>query len=154
VIIENNGYAYSTPTSKQSLLQDLAEKAKAFGIPGHVGDGNDVLQVHTSTAEAVARARRGDGPSLLECQTYRWHFHAMRATPPPETRPADEIATWKARDPIARFEQHVRERGVLSAAEIGAIRERVTADLDAAVAFAEASPFPDPKDLLVDMFAP
>jgi len=101
----------------------------------------------------VVRARRGDGPSLLECKTYRWHFHAMRNTPPAETRSSDEILSWKARDPIARLEQHGLERDVLSAAEIGAIRERVTSDLDEAVAFAERSPFPDPKDLLVDMFA-
>jgi TPP-dependent pyruvate/acetoin dehydrogenase alpha subunit len=77
----------------------------------------------------------------------------MRAAVPPETRPADEIASWKARDPIARFEQYAVNRRLLSAAEIGAIRERVKADLDEAVAFAEQSPFPDPKDLLVDMFA-
>ena len=77
----------------------------------------------------------------------------MRAAVPPETRPQDEIASWKARDPIARFEQHGLDRGWLSAADIGAIRERVTVDLDEAVAFAEHSPFPDPKDLLVDMFA-
>jgi pyruvate dehydrogenase E1 component alpha subunit len=105
------------------------------------------------TREAVARPRGGDGPTLLECKTYRWHFHAMRATPPPETRPAGEILAWKGRDPIARLEQHVLGRGLLSAAEVGAIREGVKADLDAAVAFAEQSPFPDPKDLLVDMFA-
>ncbi len=153
-VCENNQYAANNAVAVQHPRVEIAAHAAAYNMPGVTADGNDVLQVHTSTAEAVARARRGDGPSLLECQTYRWHFHAMRATPPPETRPADEIATWKARDPIARFEQHVRERGVLSAAEIGAIRERVTADLDAAVAFAEASPFPDPKDLLVDMFAP
>jgi pyruvate dehydrogenase E1 component alpha subunit len=77
----------------------------------------------------------------------------MRAAIPPETRPAAEIASWKARDPIARFEHEVLERGLLSVPEIHAMRARVTADLDEAVAFAEASPFPDPKDLLVDMFA-
>jgi len=77
----------------------------------------------------------------------------MRATPPPETRPAEEILAWKARDPIARLEQHALGRGLLTAAEVAAIRKGVEADLDAAVAFAERSPFPDPKDLLVDMFA-
>jgi pyruvate dehydrogenase E1 component alpha subunit len=122
-------------------------------MPGVVTDGNDVLAVHAATGEAVARARRGDGPSLLECKTYRWHFHAMRNTPPPESRPADEIATWKTRDPIARFEHEVLERGMLTVPEIRAIRERVNADLEEAIAFAEASPFPDPKDLLVDMYA-
>ena len=122
-------------------------------MPGVVVDGNDVLAVHARTDEAVARARRGEGPSLLECKTYRWHFHAMRAAIPAETRPAAEIASWKARDPIARFEHEVLERGALSVPEIGTMRARVAADLDEAVAFAEASPFPDPKDLLVDMFA-
>ena len=77
----------------------------------------------------------------------------MRATVPPDTRPPDEIAAWRARDPIARLEQHMLGRGLVSGAEIGAMRERVKADLDEAVAFAEASPFPDPKDLLADMFA-
>ena len=77
----------------------------------------------------------------------------MRNTPPPETRSPDEIRSWRARDPIARLEQHGLERGLLSTAEIGAMRERVKSDLEAAVAFAEQSPFPDPKDLLVDMFA-
>jgi pyruvate dehydrogenase E1 component alpha subunit len=113
----------------------------------------DFFDVHARAGDAIARARRGEGPTLLECKTYRWHFHAMRATPPPETRPADEIAAWKARDPIARLEQHVLGRGLLSADEISAIRKGVEADLDAAVVFAEQSPFPDPKDLLADMFA-
>jgi pyruvate dehydrogenase E1 component alpha subunit len=118
-----------------------------------IADGNDVLEVHAITAEAVARARRGDGPSLIECKTYRWRFHAMRAAPPPETRPLHEIEAWKARDPIARLERHALDAGLLTAAEIRAIRERVAADLEDAIAFADASPFPDPKDLLVDMFA-
>jgi pyruvate dehydrogenase E1 component alpha subunit len=122
-------------------------------MPGVAVDGNDVLAVHAATVEAVARARQGGGPSLLECQTYRWHFHAMRAAPPAETRPAEEIARWKAGDPIARLAQHLLERGLLSAGELGALRERVLADLEEAIAFADASPFPDPKDLLADMFA-
>jgi pyruvate dehydrogenase E1 component alpha subunit len=122
-------------------------------MPGVVVDGNDVLAVYAAAEAAVARARGGEGPSLLECTTYRWHFHAMRNAPPPETRPAAEIASWKARDPIARFEYEVQERRVLSVPEIQALRERVSRELDAAEAFAEASPFPDPRDLLVDMYA-
>jgi pyruvate dehydrogenase E1 component alpha subunit len=77
----------------------------------------------------------------------------MRNTPPAETRSADEILSWKARDPIARLEKHGLDRGLLTLAEMAAMRERVKSDLDEAVAFAEQSPFPDPKDLLVDMFA-
>src|SRR5438094_421364 len=79
---------------------DIAVHAGVYDMPGVIVDGNDVLAVHATTGDAVARARQGDGPSLLECKTYRWRFHAMRATPPPETRPPEEIASWKARDPI------------------------------------------------------
>ncbi len=152
-VCENNQYAANNAVAVQHPRIEIAAHAGAYDMPGVVVDGNDVLAVRAATTEAVARARRGEGPSLLECQTYRWHFHAMRAAIPPETRPAGEIASWKARDPLARFEHEVLERGVLSAADITALRARVTADLDDAVAFAEASPFPDPKDLLVDMFA-
>jgi TPP-dependent pyruvate/acetoin dehydrogenase alpha subunit len=152
-VCENNQYAANNAVAVQHPRVEIAAHAGAYDMPGVTADGNDVLAVQASTGEAVARARRGEGPSLLECQTYRWHFHAMRAAVPPETRPAGEIASWKARDPIARFEHEVLERGVLSAAEIAAMRVRVIADLDEAVAFAEASPCPDPKDVLVDMFA-
>jgi TPP-dependent pyruvate/acetoin dehydrogenase alpha subunit len=152
-VCENNQYAANNSVGAQHPRADIAAHAAAYAMPGVIADGNDVLEVEAATREAVARARRGDGPTLLECKTYRWYFHAMRATPPPETRPADEILDWKARDPIARLEQHVLGRGLLSADAIGVIRAGVNADLDAAVAFAERSPFPDPKDLLVDMFA-
>jgi pyruvate dehydrogenase E1 component alpha subunit len=152
-VCENNQYAANNAVGAQHPRAEIAAHAAPYDMPGVVVDGNDVLAVHAATEEAVARARRGAGPSLLECQTYRWHFHAMRAAKPPETRPAEEIARWKAADPIARLEQDMLDRGLLSADEARVIRERVGADLDDAVAFAEASPFPDPKDLLADMFA-
>ena len=152
-VCENNQYAANNAVGVQHPRVDIAAHAAAYAMPGVIVDGNDVLEVDAATREAVARARLGDGPTLLECKTYRWHFHAMRAVPPPETRPADEIDAWKARDPIALLEQHVLGRGLISADEISEMRKRVKADLDAAVAFAEQSPFPDPKDLLVDMFA-
>ena len=151
-VCENNQYAANNAVAVQHPRVDVAAHAAPYDMPGVIADGNDVLEVHARTAEAVARARRGDGPSLLECKTYRWHFHAMRAAVPPETRPHDEIAEWKARDPIARLEARLAADGV-SAEEIGTIRARVQRDLEDAIAFADASPFPDPKDLLVDMFA-
>ncbi len=152
-VCENNQYAANNAVAVQHPGVDIAAHASPYSMPGVIADGNDALEVHAAAQDAVARARRGEGPSLLECKTYRWHFHAMRATLPPETRPPDEIRSWKARDPIARLEQHVLRCGVLSAAEISAIREGVMADLDEAIAFADRSPFPDPKDLLADMFA-
>lgn len=152
-VCENNQYAANNALGAQHPRLDIAGHAAPYDMPGVVVDGNDVLAVHAAAVEAVARARRGGGPSLLECQTYRWHFHAMRAACPPETRPAEEIARWKAGDPIARLEQAMVARALLSSDDLVALRGRVAADLDAAVAFAEASPFPDPKDLMADMFA-
>jgi pyruvate dehydrogenase E1 component alpha subunit len=152
-VCENNQYAANNAVGVQHPRVDIAAHAGAYEMPGVIADGNDVLEVRAAASQAVARARRGEGPSLLECKTYRWHFHAMRAAVPAETRPADEIAVWRARDPIARLEAHARDRGLLTAAEVGALRHQVAAELDQAIAFAEASPFPDPKDLLVDMFA-
>src|SRR5262249_54272328 len=152
-VCENNQYAANNEVGVQHPSIDIAAHAGAYDMPGVIADGNDVLEVRARVDEAVGRARRGLGPSLLECKTYRWHFHAMRHAIPPETRPAAEIESWKARDPIARFEQRLITTGVLSPDGIAAMRERVARDLDEAVAFAEASPFPDPKDLLVDMFA-
>ena len=152
-VCENNQYAANNAVGVQHPRADIAAHAAPYDMPGVAVDGNDVLAVHVATGEAVGRARRGEGPSLLECKTYRWHFHAMRAARPPETRPAEEVASWKARDPIARLEQHMVGQGLLTPAMLQAMRDRVAADLDAAVAFADASPFPDPKDLLADMFA-
>jgi pyruvate dehydrogenase E1 component alpha subunit len=152
-VCENNQYAANNAVAVQHPGPDIAAHAGPYQMPGVVVDGNDVLAVAAATGEAVARARRGEGPSLLECKTYRWHFHFMRATLPPETRPPAEVAAWKARDPIARLAQRGLGDGWLTAADLTTLRERVRAELAEAVAFAEASPFPDPKDLLVDMFA-
>jgi TPP-dependent pyruvate/acetoin dehydrogenase alpha subunit len=152
-VCENNQYAANNAVGVQHPRADIAAHAAPYAMPGVAVDGNDVLAVQAATGEAVARARRGEGPTLLECQTYRWHFHAMRAARPPETRPAEEIAAWKARDPIGRLTQHLVSRNMLAPAELQALRDGVRADLDEAVAFADASPFPDPKDLLADMFA-
>jgi len=153
-VCENNQYAANNAIGVQHPRVDIAAHAAPYDMPGVVVDGNDVLAVHAATGDAVTRARRGEGPSLLECKTYRWHFHAMRAARPPETRPAEEIASWKAGDPVARLEQHMVGRAMLAPDELRAIRDQVTSELDEAVAFADASPFPDPKDLMADMFAP
>jgi pyruvate dehydrogenase E1 component alpha subunit len=152
-VCENNQYAANNAVAAQHPRVDIAAHAHAYDMPGVILDGNDVLKVHAASDAAVARARRGEGPTLLECKTYRWHFHAMRAAVPPETRPLDEIADWKARDPIARLEGHLLEGGSRSVSQIAALRADVVAAVDEAVAFAEASPFPDPKHLLDDMFA-
>ncbi len=152
-VCENNQYAANNAVAVQHRNVDLALHAGSYGMPGLTVDGNDVLGVREVSRTAIERARRGEGPTLLECKTYRWYFHAMRAVRPPETRPAEEIAAWKARDPIARMSTELISRRVLSESDLGGLQRQVRADLEAAVAFAEASPFPDAGDILVDMFA-
>ena len=152
-VCENNQYAANNAIAVQHLVTDVAMRATSYGLPGVAIDGNDVLGVCETARTAVDRARRGEGPSLLECKTYRWHFHAMRNTPPPETRPAAEIAQWKERDPIARLAADLIARRLITESDLGSLQRQVHADLQEAVAFADASAFPDPKDILVDMFA-
>jgi TPP-dependent pyruvate/acetoin dehydrogenase alpha subunit len=154
-VCENNRYGAGNAIESVRRQTDISLHAPAYGIPGVSVDGNDVLAVRAATHEAVARARRGDGPTLLHCQTFRSLFHAMRDAPPPETRSADLLAAWKARDrdPIARLEDNVTGQGMITEGDLEAMRAAVHRDLGAAVAFAEASPYPDPNDLLVDMFA-
>jgi TPP-dependent pyruvate/acetoin dehydrogenase alpha subunit len=153
-VCENNQYAANNAVHVQHPEPELAAHARAYRMPGVSIDGNDVLAVYDAVRTAVDRARAAEGPSLIECKTYRWYFHAMRNAPPPETRPAAEIAQWKARDPIARFTSDLAARGLIAPAELERLRHAIVAELEAAVAFAEASPFPDPNDLLLDLFAP
>jgi pyruvate dehydrogenase E1 component alpha subunit len=154
-VCENNQYGADNAVSSVRLVPDISLHAAAYGMPGISVDGNDVLAVRDATAAAVERARRGDGPTLLHCKTFRWLFHAMRDAPPPETRPAEMLAEWRRRDrdAITRFEDHLIAERIITDAEVRALRDHVKRDLDAAVDFAEASPYPDPKDLLADMFA-
>jgi TPP-dependent pyruvate/acetoin dehydrogenase alpha subunit len=154
-VCENNRYGAGNAVESVRAVPEIATHAAAYGLPGVSVDGNDVLAVREAAADAVERARRGDGPSLIHCRTFRALFHAMRDVPPPETRPAELLARWRARDrdPIARFEDDLTARGIVTPAAVLAIREQVQRDLAAAVEFAEASPYPDPKDLLADMFA-
>jgi pyruvate dehydrogenase E1 component alpha subunit len=152
-VCENNQYAANNAIAVQHAITDVAVRAKSYGLPGLSIDGNDVLAVRKAAGEAIERARRGDGPTLVECKTYRWHFHAMRNAPPPETRPAAEIAQWKERDPIARLATDLIAQRVITESDLGGLNREVHVALQEAVAFADASPFPDPKDILVDLFA-
>lgn len=152
-VCENNQYAANNAVAVQHRQVDLSIHAASYGMPGITVDGNDVLAVREASGIAIERARGGEGPTLMECKTYRWYFHAMRNVAPPETRPADEVASWKARDPIARFTTELIARRALTESDVGSLQRQVQTQLEEAVAFAEASPFPDPKDILVDLFA-
>jgi TPP-dependent pyruvate/acetoin dehydrogenase alpha subunit len=151
-VCENNLYAAQTPAAATHALSDVAARAAGYGIPGTVVDGNDIFAVYQAANRAVERARAGDGPSLIECKTYRWRAHTERRGQPDPRDPA-EIAAWRERDPIARLERQLREQGYLDDRELQTIEREVMAALEAAVAFAESSPFPTREQATDDVFA-
>jgi pyruvate dehydrogenase E1 component alpha subunit len=152
-VCENNLWAAQTPASKTLALPDVAARAAGYGIPGVVVDGNDVVAVHEAAVEAVARARAGDGPSLIECKSYRWRRHTERPETP-DRRPEHEIEHWKSQDPIVRLRTELQSRqGQLSAEEWEAMDREILDAIEASVTFAKNSPFPKPEAALEDVFA-
>ena len=151
-VCENNMWAAQTSAAATHALGDVAARAAGYGIPGVVVDGNDVVAVHQAAAAAVTRARAGHGPTLIECKTYRWRAHTERKGQP-DPRDAAEIAAWRQKDPIARLVQQLRDQGDLGDAEYAAIERGVADALARAVAFAEASPFPERDQATDDVFA-
>jgi pyruvate dehydrogenase E1 component alpha subunit len=149
-VCENNGYVGNVPASVYAAVPDIADMAAGYGMPGEVVDGNDVLVVHEAAHRAIARARAGQGPSLLELKTYRLRPFGEGAA---DLRDPEEIAAWRARDPIDRFRRHLLDAGVLSEAEARSIGEAADREMQAAWAFAEESPFPDPAEAFVDLYA-
>ena len=151
VIVENNGYAYSTPLSKQTAARQMVDKALGYGIAGEQADGNDVLATYAVTKRAVDRARRGDGVTLVELMTYRRKGHAEHDNQ--SYVPDGEIARWeRENDPIDRYVTVLRAEGV-KADELAAIDRRIQAEIDAATDEAERSPAPEPTDALVGVTA-
>jgi len=151
IVMENNGYAYSTPTARQTAVERLADKALAYGVPSETVDGNDVLAVYEATRRAVAHARDGGGVTLLEFVTYRRRGHAEHDDQ--GYQPMDEIAAWEANDPIVRYEQQLTNQGWASPSDLAATETRVTAELDQAVADSENDPAPDPESALGGVYA-
>jgi pyruvate dehydrogenase E1 component alpha subunit len=150
-IVENNQYAYSTPIRLQSAVADFAVKAAGYGIPGVTVDGTDVLAVHDATAEAVARARAGDGPSLIECVTMRMHGHAEHD--PADYVPREMLEQWQQRDPVALFEARLLEHGVLDEEAAAKVREAARQKAIAARQKALADPLPDPATVEQALYA-
>jgi TPP-dependent pyruvate/acetoin dehydrogenase alpha subunit len=143
LIAENNGWAYSTPTSRQMRIKNIATRAAAYGIPGEIVDGNDVLAVYEATKRAVDRARAGGGPSLIEAKTFRMKGHAEHDDA--GYVPKHLFEEWREKDPLARFERHLLGNGLASEADLQAITAKIDAQLNEEVDFALASPMPPPE---------
>ncbi len=150
-VCENNLYAMGTRQSRVMLIKNIAERAVAYGIPGITVDGNDVLAVYKAAKNAVERAREGDGPTLLECKTYRHKGHSRMD--PAKYRPKEEVEEWLRKDPIKRFRSKLLESNVLSQAEADEIEQAVIAEVEEAVKFALESPYPAPEEALEDIYA-
>jgi len=145
-LCENNLYAASTPAAITLSIPDIAERGAAYGIPGVVVDGQDVLAVYETVSRAVARAREGKGPTLIESKTYRFVCHVGgkgRHNNP------DELKVWQQRDPIALFEKRLTADGLVTREKQMEMKACVRAEMDEAESFGRASPFPKPKDLPV-----
>jgi 2-oxoisovalerate dehydrogenase E1 component len=151
-VVENNQYAMSVPWKKVSKLANAADRACAYGIPGEVVDGMDALAVYDAAVRAVERARRGEGPTLIEAKTYRWFGHSH--SDPRAYRTREEEAEWRQRDPIIVLRRHLELLNWLTPAEYEELDQKVKEKLEKAMAYAEASPEPSPDELETDVYAP
>ncbi|HEX2032628.1 MAG TPA: thiamine pyrophosphate-dependent dehydrogenase E1 component subunit alpha [Chloroflexota bacterium] len=150
-VCENNQYAQYHSVQQDLPITDVADRAAAYGIPGMVVDGSDVLAVYGAARQAVARARRGEGPTLLEAKTYRFEGHFLGDPEPYRTK--EEVAQARtSRDPLTRFGATLQELGVATAATLQAIDAEVQQEVEQAVAFGESSPEPGPELLLTDIY--
>ena len=153
-VCENNLYAMSVPHQSQMAIDDIAVRAQGYGFPGVVVNGNDVLAVHETVQEAVTRARRGEGPTLIECKTYRWRSHcevpALESEP---WRPQAEIDEWEQKDPLRRLEKLLLDRQLLTKEKIKAINAQIQDSLDEALAYSHSSPNPLPEEGIEGIYA-
>jgi pyruvate dehydrogenase E1 component alpha subunit len=151
-VCENNLYSATTSIRLTTLLENpAADRASAYGCPGYVVDGNDVLAVNEAMEKAIARARAGEGPTILELKTYRKYGHSRNDAC--GYRPKDEENAWFDRDPIKCFRQRILDEGVATEEEIVALEEAVDAEIDDSVEFAKKSPFPSLESAMEDIYA-
>jgi len=149
-VCENNGYAQTTPAHYHCAAKDIADRATAYNMPGFGVDGTDLFAVYEAAGEAVARARRGEGPTLIECKAFRYFGHFQGDNLSYFTE--EERAQQKARDPIDKFTRRVIDRGLLSPAELAAIDARAQKVIDEAVQLAEQSPYPALDEVMTDVY--
>lgn len=150
-VCENNMYGLTMPVKESTSVSDIAERGAAYNIPGVVVDGNDVFAIDEAFQAAQKRALAGEGPSLIECKTYRWMGHWTGD--PQVYRTREEVASWREKCPIKRFRKYLLENGILSDAELTEIEDAATKEAADAAEFAMNSPEPDPAHVLDDVFA-
>ena len=149
-VCENNGYGISVPVSESTSVKDISVRGAAYDMPGETVDGNDVEAIDAAFARALERAKSGQGPSLIECKTYRWMGHW---TGDPQTyRTREEVNSWKAKDPIKRWREKLIAAGLYTAAELDQMDQSAEEETTAATEFALNSPNPDPAHVLDDVF--
>ena len=152
-VCENNGYGEYTPQNKHQAIVDVADRAAGYGIPGVIVDGMDVMAVYEASRVAISRARNGEGPTLLECKTYRFYDHDGVRGMGLTYRTDEELAQWKKRDPIEMFEAILIELGYMTQKKIDNVYAKVNQLVEEGVKFAEESPFPEPGDLFENVYS-
>ena len=150
-VCENNHYGISMSQDRHQAIKDVADRGAAYNIPGIAVDGNDPLAVYEAAAEAVARARAGKGPTLLECKTYRQHGHFEGD--PSIYKPKEEQAAWMEKDPMPRYAKFLVENGVMTQEEVDAVDAQVAQEIEDSIAFADAQPFPSVESAVVDVYS-
>jgi pyruvate dehydrogenase E1 component alpha subunit len=148
--VENNQWGEWTRQENQAPITELSVRGASYGMPAVHIDGQDVLAINDAAREAVDRARNGGGPTLIEADTYRFHDHIGRAER--EIRPKEEVERWRARDPIEIMRALLIEKAITTGESSERIVEEVRREIEEAIEFAEASPQPDPADLLIDVY--
>lgn len=149
-VCENNGFGISVPVKQSTSVENIADRAAGYGIPGVVVDGNDVLVVDEAFRAAKERALKGEGPTLIEAKTYRWRGHWTGDPEPYRSR--KEVDEWKKKDPIARFEKYMVKEKMATAKQLEKIKAAAYAEMDAAAEFALNSPEPDPAHVMDDVY--
>ncbi|MFQ6123232.1 MAG: thiamine pyrophosphate-dependent dehydrogenase E1 component subunit alpha [Candidatus Heimdallarchaeota archaeon] len=150
-VCENNLYAMGTRISKATTIKDIVIRASGYGMPGVIVDGNDVIDTYKAARDAIARARNGEGPTLIEAKTYRYKGHSR--FDPAKYRPEGELKAWLEKDPIERMKRFLIEEKILSEPEYKQMREEIIEIVEAAAKFAIESPLPPPEETLAGVFA-
>lgn len=150
-ICQNNLWAESVPATMQAGIKDFSDRAKAYGFPGITIDGNDVVLTHKTAVEAIKRARAGEGPTLIECKTYRWYGHSE--IDPADYRAQEELESWKKKDPVARAEKLVMDLGLMTTTKREALVEEINQELDEAIDICEKEKYAEPEEAYIDVYS-